>query len=36
MNVLTRLMGMMLAAIAVEMVADGIGELFPPLRGASG
>jgi multiple antibiotic resistance protein len=32
MNVLTRLMGMLLAAIAVEMIAAGIAELFPQLR----
>jgi multiple antibiotic resistance protein len=31
MNVLTRLMGMILAAIAVEMMAGGLGELFPQL-----
>ena len=36
MNVATRLMGMLLAAIAVEMIAAGIGDLFPTLRGASG
>jgi MarC family membrane protein len=35
MNVATRLMGMLLAAIAVEMIAAGIGDLFPALRGAS-
>jgi multiple antibiotic resistance protein len=32
MNVLTRLMGMVLAAIAVEMIADGLGQLFPQLH----
>ena len=32
MNVLTRLMGMVLAAIAVEMMAGGLGELFPQLH----
>jgi multiple antibiotic resistance protein len=32
MNVLTRLMGMILAAIAVEMIAAGAAELFPQLR----
>jgi multiple antibiotic resistance protein len=32
MNVLTRLMGMLLAAIAVEMIAAGVAELFPQLR----
>ena len=35
MNVATRLMGMLLASIAVEMIAAGIGDLFPSL-GASG
>jgi MarC family membrane protein len=34
MNVLTRLMGMILAAIAVEMVADGLSQLFPQLQPA--
>jgi multiple antibiotic resistance protein len=34
MNVLTRLMGMLLAAIAVEMMAGGLIELFPQLRQA--
>jgi multiple antibiotic resistance protein len=32
MSVLTRLMGMILAAIAVEMIAAGVAELFPQLR----
>jgi len=32
MNVLTRLMGMVLAAIAVEMIADGLSQLFPQLQ----
>jgi multiple antibiotic resistance protein len=32
MNVLTRLMGMVLAAIAVEMIAGGLGQLFPQLH----
>ena len=32
MNVLTRLMGMILAAIAVEMITGGLVELFPQLR----
>jgi multiple antibiotic resistance protein len=36
MNVLTRLMGMVLAAIAVEMMAGGLGELFPQLHVAGG
>jgi multiple antibiotic resistance protein len=36
MNVLTRLMGMILAAIAVEMMVGGMRELFPQLgSGAS-
>jgi multiple antibiotic resistance protein len=34
MNVLTRLMGMLLAAIAVEMMVGGLVELFPQLREA--
>jgi multiple antibiotic resistance protein len=36
MNVATRLMGMLLAAIAVEMIAAGMVDLFPALRGGSG
>lgn len=32
-NVLTRLMGLILAALAVEVMADGLGKLFPTLRG---
>ena len=36
MNVATRLMGMLLASIAVEMIAAGIGDLFPAIRAASG
>jgi multiple antibiotic resistance protein len=32
LNVLTRLMGMLLAAIAVEMMVGGITDLFPQLR----
>ena len=32
LNVLTRLMGMVLAAIAVEMVVGGLADLFPQLR----
>jgi len=31
-KVLTRLMGMILAAIAVEMIAGGLSELFPQLH----
>jgi multiple antibiotic resistance protein len=34
--VLTRLMGVLLAAIAVEMIAGGLTELFPQLRPAGG
>lgn len=30
-NVLTRLMGLILAALAVEVMADGLGKLFPAL-----
>lgn len=30
-NVLTRLMGLILAALAVEVMADGLGKLFPIL-----
>jgi multiple antibiotic resistance protein len=33
LNVLTRLMGMILAAIAIEMMAAGLVELFPQLHG---
>jgi multiple antibiotic resistance protein len=32
-NVMTRLMGLILAALAVEVMADGLGKLFPVLRG---
>jgi multiple antibiotic resistance protein len=32
-NVMTRLMGLILAAIAVEIMADGLGKLFPVLAG---
>jgi multiple antibiotic resistance protein len=32
-NVLTRLMGLILAALAVEVMAEGLGKLFPVLRG---
>ena len=31
-NVMTRLMGLILAALAVEVMADGLGKLFPALR----
>jgi multiple antibiotic resistance protein len=30
-NVMTRLMGLILAALAVEVMADGLGTLFPAL-----
>jgi len=32
-NVMTRLMGLILAALAVEVMANGLGGLFPTLRG---
>ena len=32
-NVMTRLMGLILAALAVEVMADGLSKLFPILRG---
>ena len=31
-NVMTRLMGLILAALSVEVMADGLGKLFPVLR----
>jgi multiple antibiotic resistance protein len=31
-NVMTRLMGLILAALAVEVMADGLGTMFPVLR----
>ena len=34
-NVMTRLMGLILAALAVELMADGLSKLFPVLRGAA-
>lgn len=34
-NVMTRLMGLILAALAVEVMADGLGKLFPVLLRAS-
>ena len=33
-NVMTRLMGLILAALAVEVMADGLGKLFPLLMKA--
>ena len=33
-NVMTRLMGLILAAIAVEVMADGLTKLFPGLAGS--
>jgi multiple antibiotic resistance protein len=35
-NVMTRLMGLILAALAVEVMADGLGKLFPVLGRAGG
>ena len=34
-NVMTRLMGLILAALAVEVMSDGLVKLFPVLAGAS-
>ena len=34
-NVMTRLMGLLLAALAVEVMSDGLTKLFPVLAGAS-
>ena len=34
-NVMTRLMGLILAALAVEVMASGLGKLFPILRSAA-
>jgi multiple antibiotic resistance protein len=34
-NVMTRLMGLMLAALAVEVMSDGLVKLFPALAGAA-
>jgi multiple antibiotic resistance protein len=34
-NVMTRLMGLILAAMAVELLADGLGKLFPALGAAA-
>ena len=33
-NVMTRLMGLLLAALAVEVMSDGLVKLFPVLAGA--
>ena len=33
-NVMTRLMGLILAALAVEVMSDGLVKLFPALVGA--
>ncbi len=33
LNVMTRIMGLILLAISIEMVASGIKELLPALRG---
>lgn len=33
MNIVTRLMGLIIAAISVEMIASGLGTLFPGLLG---
>jgi multiple antibiotic resistance protein len=35
-NVMTRLMGLILAALAVEVMADGLQSLFPVLAGKTG
>jgi multiple antibiotic resistance protein len=32
-NIMTRLMGLILAAVAVELLADGLTKLFPILSG---
>ena len=34
-NVMTRLMGLILAALAVEVMSDGLGKLFPGLLGTA-
>ena len=35
-NVMTRLMGLILAAMAVELLSDGLGALFPVLASGKG
>jgi multiple antibiotic resistance protein len=34
-NVMTRLMGLILAALAVEVMSDGLTKLFPALAGGN-
>ena len=36
MNIATRFMGLILAAIAVEFITSGLGEIFPGWKGVSG
>ena len=36
MNIATRFMGLILAAIAVEFITSGLGEIFPGWKGAAG
>jgi multiple antibiotic resistance protein len=33
-HIVTRLMGLIIAAISIEMIAGGLGKLFPGLLGA--
>ena len=33
-NIMTRLMGLILAALAVEVMSEGLTKLFPALHGA--
>lgn len=35
LGVLTRIFGLVILAIAVELVTDGVGDLFPALRGSA-